>query len=157
MFVAVVLVSFDHKQPDSTIYIMYNIYIIYIYIERERERFWFCKAGNHSGRSRYQIKNCGRELSKSQSNYRFGRGSGGGWDTHFADHHSKSSYRMDPSGNQIPRQTPNNMAQNNPWRDQISRQNMEWSQSTRQKPCQMAKLCEGPMFPWGKTGNYYYY
>jgi hypothetical protein len=21
------------------------------------------------------------------------------------------------------------------------------------KPCQMAKLCEGPMFPWGMMGN----
>ena len=69
--------------------------------------------------------------------------------------HSKSSYRMEPSGNQTSGQTPNNMAQNNPWRDQTSRQNMEWNQSTRQKPCQMAQLCEGPMFPWGMTGNYY--
>jgi len=40
----------------------------------------------YSGRSRYQIKNCGRELSKSQSNKKFGRGSWGGWATHFADH-----------------------------------------------------------------------
>jgi len=71
--------------------------------------------------------------------------------------HSKNSYRMESSRNQIPRQTPNNMVQNNPWRNQTSRQNMEWSQSTRQKPCQMDKLCEGPMFPWGMMGNYYYY
>jgi hypothetical protein len=40
----------------------------------------------YSGRSRYQTKNCGREPSKSQSNLKFDRGSGGGWATHFADH-----------------------------------------------------------------------
>ena len=69
---------------------------------------------------------------------------------------SKSSPRMEPPGNQTPRQTPNSMAQNNPRRDETSRQNMERSQSTHQKPCQMAKLCEGPMFPWGMVGNYIY-
>ena len=42
-----------------------------------------------------------------------------------ARQHSKSSFRMEPSGNEIPRQTPNNMAQNNLCRDQTSRQNME--------------------------------
>jgi hypothetical protein len=31
--------------------------------------------------------------------------------------HSKSSPRMEPPGNHTPRQTPNNMAQNNPPRD----------------------------------------
>jgi hypothetical protein len=34
---------------------------------------------------------------------------------------------------------------------------MERSQSTRQESCQMAKLCEGPMFPGGMMGHYYYY
>ena len=33
---------------------------------------------------------------------------------------------------------------------------MERSQSTRQKPCQMVKLCEGPMFPWGMMGKKIY-
>ena len=36
------------------------------------------------------------------------------------------------------------------------RKNMERSESTHQKPCQMAKLCEGPVFPWGMMGNYIY-
>jgi hypothetical protein len=47
--------------------------------------------------------------------------------------HSKSSLGMEPSRMQITRPSPNNMAQNNPWRDQASRQNVEWSQSTSQK------------------------
>jgi hypothetical protein len=34
---------------------------------------------------------------------------------------------------------------------------MERSQSTRQESCQMAKFCEGPMFPGGMMGHYYYY
>jgi hypothetical protein len=39
--------------------------------------------------------------------------------------HSKSSPGMEPSRIQITRSSPNNMAQNNPRRDQASRQNME--------------------------------
>jgi hypothetical protein len=70
--------------------------------------------------------------------------------------HSKSSPGMEPSRAQIPRPSPNNMAQNNPRRDKASRQNMEWSQCTSQKSSQMAKLCEGPMFPRGMKGNYIY-
>ena len=34
---------------------------------------------------------------------------------------------------------------------------LERSQSTRQNPCQMAKLCEGCMFPWGMMGKIYIY
>jgi hypothetical protein len=71
--------------------------------------------------------------------------------------HSKSSLRMESSGHQILWQAPNNMAQNNPGRDKTARQNMEWSQRTRQESSQMAKLCEGPMFPTGMMGHYYYY
>jgi hypothetical protein len=39
--------------------------------------------------------------------------------------HSKSSTGMEPSRIQITRPTPNNMAENNPRRDQAARQNME--------------------------------
>jgi hypothetical protein len=70
--------------------------------------------------------------------------------------HSKSSPGMEPSRIQIMRPSPNNMAQNNPRRDQASRQNMQWSQSTGQKSSQMAKRFEGPMFPRGMKGNYIY-
>jgi len=34
-------------------------------------------------------------------------------------------------------------------------QGKTWNEITRQKSCQMAKLCEGPVFPSGMTGNYY--
>jgi hypothetical protein len=70
--------------------------------------------------------------------------------------HNKSSPGMEPPRIQITRPSPNNMAQNNPRRDQALRQNMEWSQSTSQKSSQMAILREGPMFPRGMKGNYIY-